>query len=201
MLILSLLLSGAFYGIVPLFAALIHELGHIIAARLRGVRLGKMEIGVFGARISIENGIYSYADEIIVCAAGPLVNFISADIAAILMRLGAIDGDILSVFIISSLCLGAVNLLPIRSFDGGRIICAIISRISTPTAADICVKILSFISLFSLWCVSLYLLLRTSASLSLFIFSVSLFANIFLEQPQNSKNKAFGSYKKNLEEN
>lgn len=191
MLILSLLISGAFYGIIPLIAALLHEAGHIIAARLRGVRLGKMEIGVFGARISIENGIYSYSDEIIVCAAGPLVNFISADIAAIVFKLGEFENDLIPLFIFSSLCLGTVNLLPIRSFDGGRIICALISRVSTPDTADITVKILSFISLFSLWCVSLYLLLRTSASLSLFIFSVSLFANIFIDTQGKKENQSF----------
>ncbi len=180
MLLISLLLSGAFFGIVPLFAAVIHECGHIAAAKLRGVRLGKLDVGIFGARISIAESMYSYTDEIIVCAAGPLANLVSADIAAIALRICGEESDIVSLFVLSSICLAAVNLLPIRTFDGGRILSSFLSKFFEPKTAEAVVCVSSFFCLFTLWCISLYLLLRTSASLSLFIFSVSIFANIFM---------------------
>jgi hypothetical protein len=39
--------------------------------------------------------------------------------------------------------------------------------------------------IFSLWCLWVYLLLRLSSSVSLFVFSISLFAKIFLSQQDN----------------
>lgn len=182
MLLLSLFLSAKLLGVIPLIAAAIHECGHILAARICGVRLGKMDVGIFGARISISDGIYSYAEEIFVCAAGPLINLICADIAAVFLYLYRVENDAVYLFILSSLCLAALNLLPIRTFDGGRIISALICRFWGPTVADTAVKILSFFSLFALWCISLYLMLRTSASLSLFVFSLSVFSNIFIQE-------------------
>jgi hypothetical protein len=43
-------------------------------------------------------------------------------------------------------------------------------------------SIISFIFIFTLWCISVYLLLKISASLSMFIFSVSIFCKIFLPE-------------------
>ena len=181
MLLLSLFLSARLMGLVPLIAAATHEFGHILAAKLCGVRLGKMDVGIFGARLSISGGIHSYGKEILVCAAGPFINLLCAYIAAVFLCVSHFENDAVYLFILSSLCLAALNLLPIRTFDGGRIVTALLSKFFDTRVADTSVKILSFFSLFALWCISLYLILRTSASLSLFIFSLSVFANIFIQ--------------------
>lgn len=182
MLLLSLVISGTYYSVIPIFAAILHELGHIFAAKARKVKLKNFDVGIFGARLTMDGGICSYADELIVCASGPLVNLILAGTATVIIRTCKISSDAAELFVFSSLCLGVFNLLPILSFDGGRILGAVISMISDTVIADKVVTFLSFLSLFTLWCISLYLLLRTSASLSLFVFSVSIFANIFVEK-------------------
>ncbi len=182
MMLFSLIISGAYYAIIPISAAFLHELGHIFAARARKVELKNFDVGIFGARLTIGGSICSYADEMIVCASGPLVNLILAGICIFATLAYGIDCDAFELFIISSLCLGILNLLPIRSFDGGRILGAALSQAFNERIADTAVTALSFLSLFILWCISLYLILRTSASLSLFVFSISLFANIFIEK-------------------
>ena len=181
MLLLSLIISASYYAVIPIIAAAIHEAGHIICARLRGIHLKSFEVAIFGARLSIGGGIYSYSDEIAICAAGPAINFICADVAAVASRIWEVNNDIFELFILSSLSLGIINLLPIKSFDGGRILSALISKFFDVRIAEKTLNILSFLSLFVIWSISLYLLLRTSASLSLFVFSVSVFASIFIE--------------------
>lgn len=183
MLMLSLILSASYYSAIPLLSAALHESGHIIAARSRGVSLDKFDIGIFGAKLSINNALCSYVDEIIICAAGPAVNLISADIALILREILNFKNVAMDIFILSSLSLAAVNLLPIKTFDGGRILCAAISNFSTPQKAEKTIDVLSFFLLFILWSISVYLILKTSASLSLFVFSAYLFVSIFTRSP------------------
>ena len=143
MLILSLAISGAYNAIIPLIAATLHEAAHVIAAKARGVRLKKFDVGIFGARLTMSEGIYSYADEIVICAAGPLVNLFSAGICICICNVGGIESELFSLFILSSIALGVINLLPVRSFDGGRILLSALSYIITSSSAE---KFLSFIS-------------------------------------------------------
>lgn len=183
MLILALFLSSSFYALIPLIAALLHEFGHIFAAKARKVNLDKFNIGIFGARLSMNSSLCSYKDEITICAAGPLTNLIFAYLTKLLMIYFQIESPIFNIFIFSSISLAVINLLPIRSFDGGRILYSIISNLSTPQKAEHTVEALSFFLLFTLWCISVYLLLKTSASLSLFIFSSYLFISLFVKSP------------------
>jgi membrane-associated protease RseP (regulator of RpoE activity) len=78
--------------------------------------------------------------------------------------------------------LGILNLLPIREFDGGRILGALLCRVGSQRAAQKTVNALSFFCVFTLWSFSVYLLLRFAASLSLFVFSISLFFKLFIRE-------------------
>ena len=176
----SLILTKSHYAIIPLGVAVLHELGHVACAKMRRVRLEGLDIGIFGARINLDPAIYSYSDEITVCIGGPAINLISADVAAIVAKLFYIHSEGLYFFILASLSLAIVNLLPIKSFDGGRILFALLAKRHSLDTAERIINVSSFLSLFLIWALSLYLLLRTSASLSLFIFSVSVFATIFI---------------------
>ena len=80
-----------------------------------------------------------------------------------------------------SLLLGALNLLPIEGFDGGRMLSVLVCGRHGPSAAAISVTIGSVVSVTALWMLSVYLLLRWGSSPSLFIFSASVFCRVFLE--------------------
>lgn len=181
MLVISLILYTNLSIAVILFPALLHELGHIFAARCRRVRISSLTVDVLGARITLAEQTYSYSDEIIICACGPLVNLVCAALCYIYtIRFG--NNEYLDLFISSSLSLGIVNLLPIRTFDGGRIIRGFLIYFIDYNAVEKLLSVISFLLLFSIWCFSVYLLLRSSSSLSLFIFSISMFKNIFIEK-------------------
>lgn len=179
LMLLALFLTRSYLSLAAILAAAIHELGHIIAARICKISLGELKLGIFGAALTPKTMLCSYKKEIALCLAGPLVNLLSAILLYPLLKSNNGFG---SLFIGASLFLGILNLLPIHEFDGGRILfCILSSRLSLKSATR-AIKITSFILIFSLWSLSVYLLLKLSSSVSLFIFSLSLFAKIFLSQ-------------------
>lgn len=174
LMLLTLALTSPRYFPALVCSVTLHELGHIIVAKLRGIGLSEMKLGIFGASLMPKNQFFSYADEILLCLGGPVMNFLSVAVCIALKLPSS------SLFVMSSLALGILNLLPIHGFDGGRILRAFLLMRLSPRAAGILSKIISFIFVFTLWCVSVYLLLRRAATLSLFVFSASIFAKIFI---------------------
>lgn len=166
----------------PLFAsaafaaAALHEVGHILAAEALGIRLRRFSFSMLGARLLTESGTLSYPKEALLAAAGPAANLLGAAYAFPLVRVcGGGIRDFCVYFLISCVFLALLNLLPIKSFDGGRILYCLLAGISDVFADGRPAEVFSFLSLFCLWSISVYFLLRTGSSLSLFVFSSSLF--------------------------
>lgn len=180
MLALSLFITRSLFSLGLLLAVLSHELGHIIMAYACGIRLKECTVGIYGAGLMPEYGLYSYGKEILLCLAGPLFNFFLGSLGLVIGL--AHPSELLEYFSLSSFILGGMNLLPIRDFDGGRILLSLFTVFFDPGLADRILTVLSFLFVFLLWSLSLYLLLCHAASLSLFIFSLSLFIRIFIPE-------------------
>lgn len=180
LLALALALSHSLFSLAALLAALSHELGHLLMAKACGISMRECRVGLYGAGLEPAEALYSYSQEIFLCLAGPLVNFL---FGSLLLILPLPPSDFLTYFIFSSFSLGTLNSLPIRGFDGGRIFCALLSHFLSPRLVGRIVDVLSFLFIFLLWSLSVYLLLRTASSLSLFIFSLSLFGRLFITDP------------------
>ena len=73
---ISLFLSNSQFSIAALFSAAFHESGHIIASKICHIKFSSLSLNIFGARLTKETELYSYNNEIIVCAAGPVANLI-----------------------------------------------------------------------------------------------------------------------------
>lgn len=160
-----------------LLAAFLHELGHVLAARLCHIPLQSCSVGLFGAGLSPQCGFYSSRQELLLCLSGPLVNLLSGSLSLLLPpSQPRLD------FAAASLFLGFLNLLPVQSFDGGRILLLLLSLRLSPRTSYRLLRLLSFSCLFLLWTLSVYLLLRSASSLSLFVFSLSLFFKLFIEE-------------------
>ncbi len=166
--------------VAAMTAAALHEFGHVAAARLLGIRLSGLTLDLLGARLDTGRRLISYGDELRLAAAGPFVNLICF-IAAYPLTLTA-PTPFVNTFTAASAGLCLLNLLPIESFDGGRILTCAISMLADPSHARRAVRVLSFFCIFTLWSGSVYLLLRTGSSLSLFVFSAALFARIFIAE-------------------
>lgn len=159
-----------------LLAALLHELGHIAAAKVLSINLSSMKLDVLGARLSTTGKLYSYPAMIALCAAGPAVNLLCFALAYPFADSFAWLGE----FSNASLSLCLLNLIPVEGFDGGRILHGMLSLVLRPDRVDLICTVLSFCSILGLWLISVWLLLRASTSLSLFIFSCCLFGMLFV---------------------
>lgn len=165
-------------------AALIHELGHLAAAVACGVRITGMRLDLFGARLELP-GLLSYRQELLVALGGPAANLLTA---TVLFRAWTACGCpvcgaspslsgwalVLGVLLPASLGLCAVNLLPVATLDGGRILSCLLSLTLGADAARRVLRLLSLFLLTLLWLLSVYALLRAGQFLSLFVFSFSL---------------------------
>ena len=116
------------YVMIIVFA-IIHELGHLIAGLIMGMRTEKMELNLYGISISFKLMPKDYNQKVIrgnlleikkifVALAGPLTNLLIIFIAI------NVKIDLFSnlMIIYANLLLILFNLLPIYPLDGGRIL-------------------------------------------------------------------------------
>lgn len=161
-------------GLLTLLAAFLHECGHIAAARALGISPREVRLDLLGARMEISGRVLSFGEEFLLAAAGPLASLVFSLAGALLWQFEAAR-----IFSAVSLLLGLLNLLPIRTFDGGRMLEAGLSACMGVAWANRVMRLCSFLALFSLWLISVYLLLRAADGLSLLCFSLSLFFRFF----------------------
>ena len=179
LMIATLFITHSYLSIAALTAAIIHECGHIAAAKICNIPLKELRLDIFGAALKISDEFRSYKKEILLSVSGPLTNLISV---LLLYPIFKNNDGFLNLFLSASLFLGILNLLPIYDFDGGRVLFCSIAYFSSPHLAAKILNITSILLIFSLWSFSIYLLIRLSSSLSLFIFSVSLFSKFFIRK-------------------
>ena len=156
---------------VVLAAAGFHELGHIAAAWGIGVGIRGLKLDLFGARMELA-GLLSYGQEFFVAAGGPLVSLMCAAVAYPLAVTR--DGEWFSLFFGASLVLGLVNLLPVGTMDGGRMLRSGAAWLWGDRTATALLRGTTVIILGLLWMLSVYGLLRAGQMLSLFAFSLCL---------------------------
>lgn len=150
-----------------------HEAGHLLAARALGIRVEKIKFGLLGARIGV-SGLQSYKKEGLLAAAGPAASFLCAAAAFPFSKVGFF-GQVCAL----SLILGGLNLLPIQTFDGGRLADCLLSSKLGAVRAERVLRAVSFAFLTLLWCFSVYLLLRAGSGISWLGFSAGLLLRFF----------------------
>jgi membrane-associated protease RseP (regulator of RpoE activity) len=188
-----------FCSVLPLLLAILsHGLGHIVAAKMLGVRMPRLIRTATGFRLIAANGFPSYDAELYCALGGPVANVGSCMVYRLILFLCPGTASLLSPTITVSLYLGLFNLLPLRGFDGARILhcllCCRHRRLSslTPARADRLIEAISALLLFFFWLISLYLLLRRGSALSLYLFCFQLFRSVITDQSL-SKNQGFRS--------
>lgn len=107
---------------------LVHEMGHFLAARQRGLNVGVPTFIPFvGAWIALKEQPMNAETEAYVGFAGPLVGTAGALICYFLAR--HYDSSLLLALSYSGFFLNLFNLIPLSPFDGGRITSVLSPRI------------------------------------------------------------------------
>lgn len=126
-LFLMLAFDAVWVTVLTLLVAAVHELGHIFAAVVIGI--GDMSIPravLTGLRIR-PGRLLSYREEVIVALGGPLANILAF---FALLPLTRVNNYIITLAAINLLT-AVSNLIPIRGFDGQRILTGLLaSRVS-----------------------------------------------------------------------
>jgi len=149
--------EGALYGVLVtslvFVIVLLHELGHSIAAQYYQVPVRQIVLLPIGGVAQLEEIPEDPKKELVIAAAGPLVNFLLAVVLALiapligqslstggLLSLGTILGELTfsSIFLYvftTNLFIGLFNLIPAYPMDGGRILRAFLATQLTYTRA------------------------------------------------------------------
>ena len=158
------ILEGARSGGIIVFLVLTHEIGHIAVILIMG------EITEFsvrsGAMMIKSRATIPYLYETAIILGGPLMNMTTAIISHFMG-----PEEIFHEIFLGSLVFATVNMLPIKTLDGGRVFyIAMLSVFSDSTAfaiSDFISLFLSFLLVFT----ALYLLFRTGGYIYLVFFA------------------------------
>jgi Zn-dependent protease len=123
-------LSGVLLSSLLFLSVLLHELGHAVVARRRGVPILGIDLHFFGGVAKMGSPPRSPNDEVAIAAAGPIVSLLLAlGFFALASRVKLpVVGPLLGWLAAANLALGLFNLLPALPLDGGRVFRALLAK-------------------------------------------------------------------------
>ncbi len=192
------------YALIMIFA-LIHELGHLLAGLIMGMKPEKIEIMPFGVSISFKINVKEYnmkikkanileIKKIMVALAGPVTNFIIILIACNLNF--NMVRNILIIYI--NFLIMIFNLLPIYPLDGGRILKGILHIVKGKRKAEKYTNIISKITVIVITAISSILILYIQ-NISIFLIDIYIWYLVIKEDFKYKNREEI--YKKLLENN
>ncbi len=126
--LVSLFFAIAFYASV-----LVHELGHTVAALRFRLPVRRIQLQFFGGVSEIEKESETPGREFVLAFVGPLLSLVLAGVFYLGMQVvepGTVPGVLLAGLMISNLIVAAFNLLPGLPLDGGRMLRAVVWKLS-----------------------------------------------------------------------
>ncbi len=126
--LVSLFFAVAFYASV-----LVHELAHTVAALRFKLPVRRIQLQFFGGVSEIEKESETPGREFVLAFVGPLLSLVLAGVFYAGMQAvdaGTVPGVLLAGLMISNLIVAAFNLLPGLPLDGGRMLRAVVWKIT-----------------------------------------------------------------------
>ena len=118
---------GMWYAVGLVLLIFVHEMGHFLAARQKGLNVGApVFIPFVGAWINLKDLPHDAEMEAYIGLAGPLVGTIGALACYFLAR--ELNSDLLLALSYAGFFLNLFNLIPLHPFDGGRVTAIISPR-------------------------------------------------------------------------
>ncbi|WP_151476697.1 site-2 protease family protein [Streptomyces albicerus] len=126
--LVSLFFAVAFYASV-----LVHELAHTVAALRFKLPVRRIQLQFFGGVSEIEKESETPGREFVLAFVGPLLSLILGGLFYLALQTvepGTVPGVLLAGLMISNLIVAAFNLLPGLPLDGGRMLRAVVWKIT-----------------------------------------------------------------------
>ena len=129
--------QGVVFIVILFVCVVLHEFGHIVAARQFGIATPTVTVLPIGGVASLERMPEKPGQEIVVALAGPLVNVVIALVLFLLAgasldvtdmaRLGDVQPSLMSRVAEANVALVIFNLIPAFPMDGGRVLRALMA--------------------------------------------------------------------------
>ncbi len=163
------------YAFAVVSTVLLHEAGHLIASLLYGKYPLSLTLMPTGISIRLPTSS-SYTEELTVAAAGPLMNLFYFCLASFF------PSELAQTVKTVSLLLGILNILPLDTFDGGRVLRAVSSLLLGEAFAERILQLTTALTLVCLWILSLYILFYSGINVTLLIFCAYLFSFFMIKK-------------------
>ena len=165
------------FTVLIFVAAFVHELGHLICLKTNGVNIYGITVLPFGAVIRSDAEKLTYRKEAQAALAGPFAGLCAAAVSGVLFFV--FRDPYTLFFAAANMTLSFVNLVPVRTLDGGRALEALaFSRMPFEKAESFAENV-SYGAFVFLTFASLGLLAFTGCNFSLVIFCVCLFVSAY----------------------
>ncbi|MFF2652295.1 site-2 protease family protein [Streptomyces sp. NPDC058045] len=126
-------LVALFFAVAFYASVLVHELAHTVVALRYKLPVRRIQLQFFGGVSEIEKESESPGREFLLAFVGPLLSLVLAAVFYGSMRAverGSVPGVLLAGLMISNLLVAAFNLLPGLPLDGGRMLRAVVWKIT-----------------------------------------------------------------------
>ncbi len=126
--LVSLFFAVAFYASV-----LVHELAHTLAALRFDLPVRRIQLQFFGGVSEIEKESQTPGREFVLAGAGPLLSLVLSGVfyaGLLAVESDTVPGVLLAGLMVSNLIVAVFNLLPGLPLDGGRMLRAVVWRLS-----------------------------------------------------------------------
>lgn len=171
--------ESSVFSLCVIICAVFHELGHFFAIKAFRQSIASLELSPFGAVIRY-GGTLCYKKEILIALAGPCFSLL---LTACLMPFYLLfPCPILLFLCICSLFLGLFNLIPLRSFDGGRVLRGIFFSAFEYEKALMLSRASELLALLILSAVSVWTVIFSSYNLSLCFICAYVFVSVYLRE-------------------
>ncbi|MCB9555389.1 MAG: hypothetical protein H6707_04745 [Deltaproteobacteria bacterium] len=149
LLLLILVFGGGLYGLLlslgVVLSLLVHELGHALIARWRGLSVAVIELHFFGGTARLRAAPTRSVDEILIALAGPLASLLLAAALGGFAKWGSVY--VYQLCLINLLIVG-INLLPALPMDGGRVLRGVLAlKLGRERATFVAVRVARIVAL------------------------------------------------------
>lgn len=151
-------------------AIFLHEAAHISCMSILGFKAKEIKLIPGGIQI-IRSFCLKKKYEILISISGPFINFI----------LFVLFWNLNLQFSAINLCIGILNILPLKSLDGGEILEIVLEdKISEDKVKKILITLNLIIGILGI-IVEIFLILNKSANISLILFSIYLILSVIIK--------------------
>ena len=161
--------------LLALLSALLHEMGHVLAAQLCGLGVKELEFMLFGIKMVLKKplSLVLIKPKLFVLSAGAAVNIILFILFSFLSYKTAA---------LINLATAIFNLLPAKTLDGGRILLEILNLKFDPSLSEKISDIVSLLFSALLFIMGAFVLCYSGYNLSLVITSIYLAITVIMRQ-------------------